>query len=106
MISYENYKLKESVSNRKPKKHSVAFFERGSWYHRTKVIDENGKIKYGKKGGFFSQKEAEEDYWICLEKFEQSCLARQYKNAENITLSDYLKLWFENEFSPIIQNTR
>ena len=40
-----------------------------------------------------------------MEKFEQSCLARQSKNAENITLSDYLKLWFENEFSPIIQNT-
>lgn len=105
MISYENHKLKESVSNRKPKKHSVAFYERGSWYHRTKSIDNNGKIKYGKKGGFSTQKEAEEDYWICLEKFEQSCLARQSKNAENITLSDYLKLWFENEFSPIIQNT-
>lgn len=105
MISYENYKLKESISNRKPKKHSVAFYERGSWYHRTKSIDNNGKIKYGKKGGFASQKEAEEDYWLCLEKFEQSCLARQSKNAENITLSDYLKLWFEKEFSPIIQNT-
>ena len=105
MISYENHRLKESVSNRKPKKHSVAFYERGSWYHRTKSIDNNGKIKYGKKGGFASQKEAEEDYWLCLEKFEQSCLARQSKNAENITLSDYLKLWFEKEFSPIIQNT-
>lgn len=52
MISYENYKLKESVSNRKPKKHSVAFYERGSWYHRTKSIDNNGKIKYGKKAVF------------------------------------------------------
>lgn len=80
MKSYENYKLKESISNRKPKKHSVAFFERGSWYHRTKTLDDTGKIKYGKKGGFASQKEAEENYWKCLEAFEKSRMSREVKN--------------------------
>lgn len=105
MRSYDNSKLKESVSNRKPKKHSVAFFERGSWYHRTKSIDDNGKIKYGKKGGFASQKEAEENYWRCLEEFEKSCLSMAEKNSGNITLGNYLKIWFEKDFSPVIRNT-
>ena len=105
MRAYDNYKLKESVSNRKPKKHSVAFFERGSWYHRTKSIDGNGKIKYGKKGGFASQREAEENYWRCLEEFEKSCLSMAEKNSGNITLGNYLKIWFEKDFSPLIRNT-
>lgn len=105
MKSYENYKLKESISNRKPKKHSVAFFERGSWYHRTKTLDDTGKIKYGKKGGFASQKEAEENYWKCLEAFEKSRMSREVKNYGTITLGDYLKVWFEDEFSPNVQNT-
>lgn len=34
------------------KNKKVAFFERGSWYHRTKFYDENFMVKYGKKGGF------------------------------------------------------
>lgn len=105
MRAYDNYKLKESVSNRKPKKHSVAFFERGSWYHRTKSIDGNGKIKYGKRGGFASQKEAEENYWRCLEEFEKSCLSMAERNSGNITLGNYLKIWFEKDFSPLIRNT-
>lgn len=33
-------------------KKSVAFFERNSWYHRIKTLNEDGTIKYGKKGGF------------------------------------------------------
>ena len=27
---------------------SVAFFERGSWYHRYKELEENGQVKYSK----------------------------------------------------------
>ena len=104
MKSYENHQIRQTVSNRKSKKHSVAFFERGSWYHRTKSLDEKGNIKYGKKGGFSTQKEAEDDYWLCLEEFEKSRLL-VCEDVGSITLGDYLKKWFENDFSPNIQNT-
>ena len=33
-------------------KNSVAFFENGSWYHRTKILNNDYTVKYGKKGGF------------------------------------------------------
>ena len=105
MKSYENHQLKQSVSNQKPKKHSVAFFERGSWYHRTKSFDDKGKIKYGKKGGFATQKEAEANYWLCLQEFEKKQLLNNTRFDKNIFLADYLILWFEKEFSPRIQNT-
>lgn len=105
MKSYENHQLKQSVSNQKPKKHSVAFFERGSWYHRTKSFDDKGKIKYGKKGGFATQKEAEANYWLCLQEFEKKQLLNNTRFDKNIFLADYLIIWFEKEFSPRIQNT-
>lgn len=105
MKSYDNHQLRQSVSNHKTKKHSVAFFERGSWYHRTKTLDEKGNIKYGKKGGFATQQEAEENYWRCLDEFEKARLLISQNQTNNILFSDYLKLWFENEFSPKIQNT-
>ena len=104
MRSYENHQIRQTVSNRKAKKHSVAFFERGSWYHRTKTLDEEGNIKYGKKGGFSTQKEAEEDYWVCLEEFEKSKLLIT-DEPTSIMFGDYLIKWFENDFSPNIQNT-
>lgn len=28
---------------------SVAFWERGSWYHRTKTLQEDYTVRYGKK---------------------------------------------------------
>ena len=105
MKSYDNHQLRKNVSNKKPKKHSVAFFERGSWYHRTKSFDEKGNIKYGKKGGFSTQKEAEKNYWLCVEEFEKKQLLNNTRLDKNILLADYLILWFEKEFSPKIQNT-
>lgn len=51
------------------KKTGVAFFERKSWYHRTKTLREDGTVKYGKIGGFATQEEAEESYWKYEEEF-------------------------------------
>ena len=48
---------------KKAQKKSVAFFERNSWYHRTKIVNENGTVKYGKKGGFTSKEDAEKSYY-------------------------------------------
>ena len=53
----------------KTQKKSVAFFERISWYHRIKILNENGTVKYGKKGGFSSREEAEKSYRIYEEEF-------------------------------------
>ncbi len=105
MKSYDNHQIRQAVSNRKPKKHSVAFFERGSWYHRTKFFDKNGNIKYGKKGGFITQKDAEDNYWLCVKEFEKEQLLNNAKFDKNILFADYLTLWFEKDFSPKIQNT-
>ncbi len=105
MFSYDSHQIKKSVSNQKANKHSVAFFERGSWYHRVKYFDENGEIKYSKKGGFLTKKDAENNYWLCVEQFEKDRLLHTQVIDGNISLSDYLVSWFENEFSMRIQNT-
>lgn len=49
----------------------TTFFERKSWYYRTKTLNEDGTIKYGKKGGFKSQEEAERSYKIWKKQFEK-----------------------------------
>lgn len=51
------------------KKKKIAFYERGSWYHRTKIIQNDGTVKYGKKGGFKTAEEAEKSYKKYNEKF-------------------------------------
>ena len=104
MKTRDNQCIKKTVSNQKSKKHCVAFFERGSWYHRTKTLDENGDIKYGKIGGFASKREAEESYWRCLVEFEKVRLSVN-DEPKNILFSDYLITWFENDFSSRIKNT-
>ena len=48
--------------DKKSKKCPHAFFERGSWYHRTKTLKEDYSVVYGKAGGFQSDEEAEKDY--------------------------------------------
>jgi len=40
-----NMKGAYEVNNKK-----IAFFERNSWYHRTKTLMPDHTIKYGKKG--------------------------------------------------------
>ncbi len=88
-------------------KKSVAFFERNSWYHRIKTLNEDGTIKYGKKGGFANQKEAEESYHRCEEEFNTSLRKQQLSNKDNkeVMFKDYLIYWFEEVFSKRIETT-
>ena len=53
-------------------KKSVAFFERGSWYHRTKTLKEDGTVKYGKKGGFESEQDAVKAYKLAEKNLNNS----------------------------------
>lgn len=77
---------------------SVAFYERGSWYHRTKELQEDYKVKYGKKGGFKTQEEAEESYRKQNEQFIKELTANHLMIDKEVMLSDYLIYWFEYVF--------
>lgn len=85
-------------------KKSVAFFERGSWYHRTKELLEDNSIKYGKVGGFKTKEEAEESYYKYREEFEKQSVIKNIYD-DNLLLKDYLIYWFDNVYSPVIQPT-
>lgn len=88
-------------------KKSAAFFERGSWYYRTKTLKEDGTVKYGKKGGFKSKQDAEKAYKLAEKEFKQE--QRRHlmadKNRQEIMLKDYLIYWYEEIFSLRIKNT-
>lgn len=60
----------------KSKKYPHAFFERNSWYHRTKVLQEDYSVKYGKIGGFKTDKEAEDAYNKHMEEFDRTMKVR------------------------------
>lgn len=87
-------------------KKTTAFFERGSWYHRTKQLQENGKVIYAKKGGFKTQEEAEESYKIYEAKFKEQ--QRNY-NAKivdkEIMFKDYLIYWLESVYKERTEST-
>lgn len=86
---------------KKTQEKSVAFFERNSWYHRTKALQDNGIVKYGKKGGFSSQAEAEASYRKCEEEFNTLLRKQQLSGKSNrdVLFKDYLIYWFEEVFS-------
>ena len=74
-----------------------AFFERGSWYHRTKILCDNGTTKYGKLGGFNTPEEAEVSYKKHDEEYQK--LKREYwsvKESKEMMFKDYIIYWFEN----------
>lgn len=75
-----------------------AFFERGSWYHRIKILNEDFTTSYGKKGGFRTPEEAEESYNQCLEKYEQELSIHHLDINTDIFFSNYLIYWYENIF--------
>lgn len=88
-------------------KKSVAFFERGSWYHRTKTLKEDGTVKYGKKGGFESEQDAVKAYKLAEKEFKQQQrkAVMTGKNRQEVMLKDYLIYWYEEIFSQRIKNT-
>lgn len=86
---------------------STAFFENNSWYHRTKTLQADGTIKYSKKGGFTSSKEAEKSYKQHEAEFKKAYRSYHLANQINteVMLKDYLIYWFEEIFSERIETT-
>lgn len=89
------------------KKNGVAFYEGNSWYHRVKLLQADGTTKYSKRGGFSSEKEAEQSYYIFDEEYKKAYRAYQISHKANsdIGFKDYLLYWFEDVYSLRIQNT-
>ena len=85
----------------------AAFFEGSSWYHRIKILQEDGTVKYSKRGGFASEKDAEKSYHQCEEEFKKAYRAFLMKNksGSNIGFKDYLVYWFEEVYSKRIETT-
>lgn len=86
---------------------SKSFFENNSWYHRTKTLQEDGTIKYSKKGGFATSKEADKSYDQCEAAFTKAYRAYQLAHQVNteVMLKDYLIYWFEEVFSQRVEST-
>ena len=93
------------MSNVSKKNH--AFFERNSWYHRTKVLQPDGTTKYGKKGGFTTPEEAEKSYKH-YEKVYADAVKTFYNRSplnEEINLTDYLDYWLHNVYGLRVENS-
>jgi integrase len=91
----------------KTTKKGVAFYKGSSWYHRMKVLQEDGTVKYGKRGGFQSQAEAEKSYYEHERQFKEAYRAYQItsKPDADIGFKDYLIYWFEEIFVSRVENT-
>lgn len=86
-------------------KKSTAFFEAGSWYHRIKLLQEDGTTKYSKKGGFQTEKEAELSCRRYEEKYKKAYRAYHASQSADLLLADYLMYWMEQIYSPRIEGT-
>lgn len=86
---------------------TAAFFEGSSWYHRIKVLQEDGTVKYSKKGGFATEREANKSHAKYEEDFKKAYRAYHLAHKVNadILFKDYLIYWFEDVFSERIEST-
>ena len=78
----------------KSKKYPHAFFERNSWHYRTKVLQEDYSVKYGKVGGFQTAEEAEQAYRAHMEEFERAKEMRMLSQDKEITFADTTEVEF------------
>lgn len=86
------------------KNKSKAFFYMGSWYHRTKFLRKDFSIGYSKKGGFKTQKEAEESYERMLKEVEENKRKWNPCTDKNILFADYLNYWFNRVHVPTVDS--
>lgn len=86
------------------KNKSKAFYYKGSWYHRTKFLRKDFSMGYSKKGGFKTQKEAEESYERMLKEFEENKRKWNPCTDQNILLTDYLNYWFNRVHIPTVDS--
>ncbi|MBQ7838946.1 MAG: tyrosine-type recombinase/integrase [Lachnospiraceae bacterium] len=78
-------------------KRGIAFFERGSWYHRFRYYDADYLVRYNKKGGFKTEEEAEASYQVYLNAFEEQKRKLRQKKDESLDLKSYLQNWLQDQ---------
>lgn len=86
----------------------VAFFEAGSWYHRAKILRDDGTTLHTKRGGFATAAEAEKSYRSYEAEYARACRAHLAATAsENFDLKEYLVYWLDEVYDLRIEsNTR
>lgn len=88
------------------RKNGVAFYEGNSFYHRVKILNEDGTIQYSKRGGFLTAEEAEESFKRYEKEFKRAYRRMLSANKKvDLGLRDYLIYWFEDVYSERIENT-
>lgn len=83
----------------------VAFFERGSWYHRFKLFQEDGTTRYSKKGGFESAKAAEQSYRKYEAEYKKAYRAYHAASIKDLDLKEYLVFWLDEIYRARVENT-
>lgn len=83
----------------------VAFFERGSWYHRFKLFQEDGTTKYSKKGGFETAREAEQSYRKYEAEYKKAYRAYHAPSIRDLDLKEYLVFWLDEIYRARVENT-
>ena len=91
----------------KENKTGLAFYEVSSWFHRVKILQPDGTVKYSKRGGFQTEQEALESYYKHEDEFKKAYRAYQLSSnkSADISLRDYLVFWFEDVLSERVENT-
>lgn len=83
----------------------AVFFERGSWYHRFKLFQEDGTTKYSKKGGFKTAKEAEQSYRKYEAEYKKAYRAYHAASIKDLDLKEYLVFWMDEIYRARVENT-
>lgn len=88
------------------RKNGVAFYGGNSFYHRVKILNDDGTVLYSKRGGFLTAEDAEESYKRYEEEFKRAYRRMISANKKvDLGLRDYLIYWFEDVYSERIENT-
>lgn len=80
-----------------------AFYEAGSWYHRLKVLRQDGTTRYTKKGGFASKEEAEKSYKKYEKEYKETYRAYHTSVSGDVALKEYLIYWLDNIYSTRVE---
>lgn len=95
--------------NEEQNKQDHVFLEKNTWYHKSRVLKKDGKVSYGKKGGFESKEEAEKSFNMCEQAFRLAKLKEVYlsSNSSEMFFKDYLEYWmYEIYFKRIKDSTK
>lgn len=75
----------------------MVFFKNNSWYHKVKILNEDGTISHDTKGSFDTKEEAEQSWHehnVAFDRLYQKYVLEN-KIDRDISFKEYLKYWFD-----------